>query len=383
MTTVWGVDKKDESLTLAAMKGLDFNDDRWESFLDQIPFEEALHIIAVGGNSTWTIEAIQNPFAKQADGPNGYSSFGIGQWTAEGSPYDMTEEDEFYGYRLNTTPNAPVLAATFDKGILEEYGRQLGNMSLWTGGPSIWAGGANLHRAPYEGRTHEYFSEDPILSAYSLLGMTSKALEYGCLVGPKHFAFNAIEYNRYGLSEYMTEQCAREGELRCFQKAFESGKCLAVMTAFNRIGCSYINGHVGLMQNILRGEWGFKGLATTDMVNGPYLFGPVETIMGGITMMANGSGKNADLKNEWVYAEADNLKNDAKFNAQLRENMHYQWYAYANSNILNGMNQNTIIVQNMTWWRATILGLEIGFAVLTVAAAGMYVWNVIKERKEG
>ena len=64
----------------------------------------------------------------------------------------------------------------------------------------------------------------------------------------------------------------------------------------NRIGASYINGHIGLMQNILRKEWGFKGLAATDMVNGAYMFRPVETIMGGLTMMANGQGADANLK---------------------------------------------------------------------------------------
>lgn len=383
VNTKWGVDHGDEQITLASLKGADFDDPLWDVLLEQITLHEALHITAVGGNSTWVLQSIQNPFAKQADGPNGYSSFGLGdQLNDENNPLYTESHGDLKGYRFNTTPNAPVLAATFDKKILEEYGKQLGNMSLWTGGPSIWAGGANQHRAPYEGRTHEYFSEDPILSAYSLLNMTSAALDYGCLVGPKHFAFNAIEYNRYGLSEFMTEQTAREGELRCFQKAFESGKCLAVMTAFNRIGCSYINGHEGLMLNILRGEWGFKGLATTDMVNGQNYFLPVETIMGGITMMANGSGADADLRAEWWYAEEANIKNDAKINAQLQENMHYQWYAYANSNAMNGLNESSTIVQNMTWWRATLIALQVVFAVGIAAGAGLYAWGVISNKKE-
>lgn len=258
-------------------------------------------------------------------------------------------------------------------------------MSLWTGGPSIWAGGANQHRSPYEGRTHEYFSEDPILSAYSLVEMVDKALDYGCLVGPKHFAFNAIEYNRYGLSEFMTEQTAREGELRCFQKAFESGRCLAGMTAFNRIGCSYINGHEGLMQNILRKEWGFKGLLTTDMVNGEYMFLPTETIMGGITMMANGGGKDDHTNNKlnsWAYFTEDYLKNDAKFNEQLRENMHYQWYAYANSNAMNGMNASSRVIRNVTWWSATLIVCEVLFGLLAAGGVALYAVTLVQSKKE-
>lgn len=384
VTTKWNQDKGAERLTLAGIKGItDFNDIRLQSLVEQIDFEDAIHIIAVGGNTTWTLDSIENPTAKQADGPNGYSSMGIGgaQRADEENPYYVSDDDEFKNYKLNTTPNAPVVAATFDLDLQLEYGKQIGNMSLWTGGPSIWAGGANQHRSPYEGRTHEYFSEDPVLSSYALLNMIKGAREYGCLVGPKHFAFNAIEYNRYGLSEFMTEQSAREGELRCFQKAFESGECLAVMTAFNRIGASYINGHTGLMQNILRKEWGFKGLATTDMVNGAYMFRPVETIMGGITMMANGQGADAELKSEWADVNVEQLSKDPVFNNQLQQNMKYQWYAYANSNLLNGMDENTVVVDNMTWWKATLISLETIFTVTTAALIGSYVLLTYLKKK--
>lgn len=380
VSTKWG---QEHNITLGAMKNVAFDDPRWKDFLEQITLHEAIHVTAVGGNTTWTLKSIQNPAGKQADGPNGFGSVALGDLVHKDSPiYAESQKAEYKGYKFNTTPNAPVLAATFDKTVLAEYGKQLGNMSLWTGGPSIWAGGANQHRAPYEGRTHEYFSEDPILSAYSLLEMVDKALDYGCLVGPKHFAFNAIEYNRYGLSEFMTEQTARETELRCFQKAFESGRCLAGMTAFNRIGCSYINGHQGLMQNILRKEWGFKGLLTTDMVNGEYMFLPVETIMGGLTMMANGRGADADLKASWVYSEEEYVKNDARINEQLKTNMHYQWYAYAHSNLMNGLNATSRVVRNVTWWSATLLALEIVFGVLAAAGAVLYGLSVVKGKKE-
>jgi len=181
--------------------------------------------------------------------------------------------------------------------------------------------------------------------------------------------------------KFMTEQCAREGELRCFQKAFESGECLATMTAFNRIGCSNLNGHIGLMQNILRKEWGFKGLATTDMVNGQNYFLPGEAILGGLTMMANGRGADADLKAEWVMYEEENIKNDAKLNAALAENMHYQWYAYAQSNAMNGLNASSKVVQNMTWWRQAIIGAEVAFAALTLLGAVVYVVSVKSEEK--
>ena len=254
VNVVWG--SKETSYTLADMKGASWDDPRWEDFISQIPLDSAIKIIAVGGNTTWTIEEIGNPRYRQADGPNGFSSFGVNQGYAilDDSPYKLSDSDEdkkWVGFKASA-PNAPLIAATFDKAIQKEMGELIGNHSIWNGGATIWAGGANLHRSPYEGRTHEYFTEDPILSAYALENMVSGGREFGCLIGPKHFAFNAIEFNRYGLSEYMTEQTARETELRSFQKAYESGECLATMTAFNRIGCSYLNAHQGLMQNILR-----------------------------------------------------------------------------------------------------------------------------------
>lgn len=388
VTEQWGVDS---GLTLADMKGLPFEDGRWEIFLNQIELEEAVQIIAQGGNTTWMLDSIQNPAAKQADGPAGFTSISLGGFKRDADdPYYTEEGDDFYGFAFNTTPNAPILAASFDKALLNEWGVMLGDESLWTGGPSIWAGGANQHRAPYEGRTHEYFSEDAMLSNLCLVEQCKGALTKGCLVGPKHFAFNAIEYNRYGLSEFMTEQAAREGDLRCFQGAFESGYCLAGMTAFNRIGASYINGHIGLMQNILRGEWGFKGLLTTDMVNNQYLMVLGDTIMGGITMMANGSGVNDPDSSHtapgayWEYCSAENIESDPEIQAQLKENMHYQWYAYAQSNLLNGLGSgvNFEVRWLMTWYRALYIAGIVASAVLAVAAVGMYVFATVKNRKE-
>ena len=380
VTDQFGVDYGDEQLSLAAMKGAEFDDERWHRFLNQIPLEDAVQIIAQGGSATWTIEAIQNPYAKQSDGPNGFNSNGIGSAkTNTEDPYYTDSTDANYGFILGTLPNAPVIAASFDKDIAYRAGVMIGDESLWVGSPIIWAGGANQHRAPYEGRTHEYFSEDAVLSQLTLEQQCWGGREKGCIIGPKHFAFNAIEFNRYGLSEYMTEQCAREGELRCFQAAFESGAAIGTMTAFNRIGCSYINGHEGLMQNILRGEWGYQGIASTDMVNNQYLFVLAETILGGITMMSNGSGVNDPDSSYtasgayWEYSSAENIANDATLCSRLRENMHYQWWAYAQSNVLNGWNESTSTIELMTWWRVVIIAGISASAVLAAGSVVMYV----------
>lgn len=387
VTDQFGVDYGTEKITLGAMRGASFDDERWFLFLNQITREEAVEVIEKGGNGTPTLESIQNPFAIQADGPNGYNSSGrnIGSHTNPDeteSPHYVAANDKNKGYSFGTMPNAPTVAATFDKTIAKEFGRHIGNQSLWIGGPSIWAGGANLHRTPFGGRTHEYYSEDSVLSALTLTDFTQGGKDLGCILAPKHFAFNDYEYNRYGLAEFMTEQQARENDLRCFQGAFEDTKVLGVMTAFNRIGVTYLNAHTGLMQNILRKEWAFKGLISTDMVNNAYYFMLAETIMGGVTMMANSNTVNTATGGVWEYASAENIAKDAKLNAQLRKNMHYQWYAYANSNLMNGMNETSRIVSHMTWWRGLLIGGITAFSVLTAGAIALYIITSIKGKDD-
>ena len=83
VSTKWGIDHE---ITLGAMKGVEFDDPRWKDFLEQITLHEAIHIIAVGGNTTWTLKSIQNPAGKQADGPSGFNSVTLGQMVHKDSP---------------------------------------------------------------------------------------------------------------------------------------------------------------------------------------------------------------------------------------------------------------------------------------------------------
>src|SRR5699024_1872579 len=102
----------------------------------------------------------------------------------------------------------------------------------------IWGVASNIHRTPYNGRNHEYYSEDPMLSNYMSVATVEGALNYGVIIGPKHFAFNDQETQRSGVAPYMTEQKAREGDLRAFQGAFEDAGALGGMVTFSRIGAT-------------------------------------------------------------------------------------------------------------------------------------------------
>lgn len=95
--------------------------------------------------------------------------------------------------------------------------------------------------------------------------------EMGLVCGPKHIGFNDQEHNRSGVSVYMNEQKFRQTDLRGFEGGLNEGGGLAVMVAFNRIGATNASHHVGMLKNILRGEWGFTGVISTDLASAPFL----------------------------------------------------------------------------------------------------------------
>ena len=137
--------------------------------------------------------------------------------------------------------NETIIAQTFSKDLAREYGEVMGNYSLWSNLTIWWGIGVNLHRLPYNARNHEYYSEDSVLSAFLASATIEGAQKYGVIAAPKHVAFNDSEVNRTGVATFMTEQKAREGELRAMQASFEDAKCLGAMTAYNRAGIYPLN----------------------------------------------------------------------------------------------------------------------------------------------
>ena len=216
----------DNGLTLAALKGVeDINDPRWQQLIDQITLEEAMIRTGFGGTSTKTIESIVSPEAVQNDGPNGINSYTLGQYAntdaESGDPYAVSSDDKNLSYKFGTMCNETVIAQTFSKELAAEYGRVIGNYSIWSNLPIFWGAGTNLHRLPYNARNHEYYSEDAVLTAYQAAAYIAAGKEYGCIIAPKHFAANDTEINRSGISAFMTEQKLRENELRGTQASIE------------------------------------------------------------------------------------------------------------------------------------------------------------------
>lgn len=377
----------DNGMTLANLKGVDdITDERWNDLMDQITLEECLIRTGFGGTSTKTIESITSPEAIQNDGPNGFNSYPLGQYAnsdaSTGDPCVIAEDDPNRDYKMGVMAVETVIGQTFSKQLAEEWGKVIGNYSLWANTAIWWGVGTNLHRTPYNARNHEYFSEDAVLTAGQGAAIIEAGHEYGVLIAPKHLAFNDTEINRTGIAEFMSEQAARENELRGVQSCIEDANALAVMTTYNRVGCVTSNAHTGLLLNILRKEWGFKGLMSEDFIQDPTYTKIRMAVHNGVTMTCNtGDNTMAAVTAVWPYWSVENASQSEELLTDLKQAMLYQNYALANSNAMDGMSTSTHIESLNTWYDNLITGLRVGFGVLTVLCVAMYLLGLKKKEQ--
>lgn len=378
----------DNGLTLADLKGVsDINDERWDMLMDEITLEECMIRTGFGGTSTKVIESIMSPETIQNDGPNGIYSYPLGQYAntdpSTGDPCVVDANDPNLTYKMGTMVNETVIAQTFNKDLAADYGRVIGNYSLWANTTIFWGIGTNLHRLPYNARNHEYYSEDAVLTAGQGTVYAAAAMEYGVIIAPKHLAFNDTEINRTGVSVFMTEQQARENELRGTQGIVENAHVLGVMTAYNRVGITQDNAHTGLTKNILRNEWGFQGLISEDFIQDANYVVLKEAVLNGVTMSCNtGDNTMAAVSEKYPYWTVEAVSQDTTMMTALKQAMKYQNYALANSNAMDGMASNTKLVSVRTWYDNALTAVQIVFAALTVLAVAMYVLDERKSKKQ-
>lgn len=380
------------NLKFGEMKLADFDDPRWEELLNQLDLTEALNFI-LNGNRVFTamesVGFIGGRFTE--NGPNGiggrgFSSISYNNFGETTPDWLIPETDENASFGMNIFPSAPVVASTFNPEIAYEQGRLIGNDALFTGLPIIWGPGMNTHRHPYNGRSGEYYSEDPILTGVCGMEFAIGALDKGLIAAPKHYAFNDQEANRTGIAPYLTEQRARETELRAFQIAFEATKydtdqkdvgMLGVMTSFSRIGPTEVTCSSGMLKEILRTEWGFNGYIVSDMNDDTDLF--FDCIMGGLSSF-DSTGSIDTLKSNPFTA--DDVKNDKEFVQAVKDAVHYNLYVLSQSNYVNTMSVNSHTEERMVSWRIGYVSAIATTAALTLLAFGLYAYTEIKQRKE-
>lgn len=367
------------------MFGSDFEDERWADVISGVTLDNAIRFTAGGNRTFQQLDEIKflSSSSYTENGSVGIAKT-LSQQSDENSPYYVSPEDKNANYNTNTFGGPTLMASTWNKDLMEEMGVLWGNDALFVNIPMVWAPSINTHRTPYNGRNGEYYSEDGILSGYTALAVGEGALSKGLITSIKHFAFNSQETSRNGISTFMNEQTAREGELRGFQVALEGtydeegnrSSVIGIMTAYNRVGTTYVGAHYGLMQGILRGEWDYNGYATSDLVQGNSTYMPyIESIVAGTTNFDT-SVTTADVTvwGQTVSEILAEIENDPTVLGTLKDSLHYSLWAFSQSNLANWMTEDTRVVWVWNWWRAAYIGVEIAAGVLIAAGFVMYVY---------
>lgn len=177
----------------------------------------------------------------------------------------FAKKNDIYCYQYCTAwPNATTLAQTFDTELIERIGQGIGKEML-NMGITLWLAPAlNIHRDPLCGRNFEYYSEDPLVSG-KLAAAMSRGVQNNPGIGVtiKHFACNNRENERTEVSSNLSERALREIYLKGFRIACKE-KPMALMSSYNRINGIYAPNNKELLIDILRCEWGYKGLVMSD-----------------------------------------------------------------------------------------------------------------------
>lgn len=168
------------------------------------------------------------------------------------------------GVLTTAWPCSTLLACTWNVGLMEEIGRA-GGMEIKENNLAVWLAPAiNIHRNPYCGRNFEYLSEDPLvagkMAAAEIRGIQSNRV--ACSL--KHFACNNKEINRFDSDSRVSERAMREVYLKAFEICVREADPWTVMTSYNRVNGIHTSENYELITGILRGEWGFDGMVTTD-----------------------------------------------------------------------------------------------------------------------
>jgi beta-glucosidase len=240
--------------------GADYDDERWETLLDELTLEQMVTLIGDGAFHTVNLDNIGKPFTMEFDGPVGLVPRQVN------GPISEADVAKFPPTCVYATE--PVVAATWNQELVYEYGLMTGEEGIWGSGDmtysGIYAPGANIHRTPFSGRNFEYYSEDGLLSGKMAAAFCKGTHEKGLYTFLKHYFLNDQETQRSGIFTWAEEQTLREIYLKPFELAIKYGNAMGLMTAYNHIGSNWNGASYALLTELTRGEWGFKGMVITD-----------------------------------------------------------------------------------------------------------------------
>ena len=274
-------------------------------------------------------------------------------------------------------PNEGIWASSFDVELIERIGDFLAEDARLNGVDTMYAPGVNIHRTPFGGRAHEYFSEDPLLTAYAAMAEVKGMQKKGVIPVLKHYAFNDEESARNGIGIWLNEQAAREIYLLPFEYAMRPSMgagALGAMSSFNRVGALWTGASKALQLDISRNEWNFQGYFITDMAssNGALFMTFDDGVFNGTDLFL-GSGSKTALK-EW--------KSNIPFRNRVREAVHRVLYVTVNGNaVMNGVSPSSQVVLVTPWWAVALLAAIAASAVIALGSVVVHIWFILKDKR--
>ena len=336
-------------LTLYDMVGVEFDDPKWDTFIQQMSLTD-LGTITSENYGQASIESVGKPATVTSEGSEGVSL-----------TYQYGDKGIATGYGANT-----VTAATWNSELQAQHANFVAEDALYAGVHTIHGPGGDTHRTPYGGRSAEYFSEDSVISFNVGKTMNTAMAAKGLINNYKHFFLNEQEYDRQGIATFANEQSLREIYLRAYEGGIANSANLGIMTSYNRIGPVYCAADPVVQFDLLRGEWGYKGYTMTDYIaEGEYSV-TADTMING-TNIYGGNDRSRSL------AQLISRNDDGDMLLAAQQSAHYILYAYVHSSMVNALSPTATYTDFVAWWQYVIMGLQIGFGVLTVAAAAVYV----------
>ena len=367
-------------LQLINMMDFDYNDPMWDTFMDQLTFDQMAVITCTGLRETAAVQEIGKPYTVDHNGPSGVTQKYA--YLESGNGYAVVENDPDKNTKGTCYPCNGIVAATFNDQLVREVGELIGEDAMWAGYAGLYGTGLNIHRSPYSGRVFEYYSEDGMLTGLidtaETLGIQSK----GVYVYNKHFVLNDQEENRAGIGTWCNEQALREIYLRAFELPIVDADAKCVMTAYNRLGAQWSGAYYNLLTGWLRGEAGMSGFAVSDMYDYSYMVGANEIAAGNDIPDGELLTNGYSLK---PYAQGGAAENAAVVQA-MRESSKRVLYTVLHSRGMDGISSNMKVVSVTPWWQATLNYAEYTLMALTALAAVLLILDIAgigkKEKKE-
>lgn len=337
-------------LKLVDLRGVDYNDPKWDDLLDQMTIDEMQQTIGFGGYQTAAVSSIEKVRTNDCDGP-------------------ASINNNFTGVGSVGFPAATLIGMTWSKELAHSFGDSIGEMAneMDTSG---WYGPAmNIHRTAFAGRNFEYYSEDGVLSGVMASNAIKGAQEHGVYAYMKHFALNDQEGNRTSMAAtWSNEQAIREIYLKPFEMSVKDADSHAVMSSFNYIGNRWAGGCSELLKNVLRGEWGFVGFVETDYFGVYGYMTADQGVRNGSDLMLCTTGND--------FNTVTVLTNSSK--QALREASKNILYTVVNSRAYAEENLNP----GMPKWKIIMIGADVIVALLIVGLEYTAIKGYKKRKEE-